>query len=142
LRTDADPPTFEGVSARSALPTSRTLLPVCGVVVGFWALYNLGALTSGHGLGAALAGRLASLLLVGLAYGFVYALTRNLWLVALVHATMNYPPVLFAVNVPSDLHLVVALAECVAVVSVVFLTVRVARPDGPTLVGERHRSRS
>jgi membrane protease YdiL (CAAX protease family) len=58
--------------------------------------------------------RLAGLTLAGLAYGLVYALTGNLWLVTLLHATMNYRPLLLSVDVPADLHLVVGVVEYAA----------------------------
>jgi len=205
---------IEGVSPRAILPSARTLVPVGGILVAFWALYNLAAvalalggaagfdaawsravahplpyhaslfssllftaipeelffrsylqqrftalaggdsrravasgvvavallfavfhlprwfLASGHGVGPALAGRLAGLTLAGLAFGSIYALTGNLWLVALLHATMNYRPLLVAVDVPADLHLLVGAAEYAAAVAVVYLAVRIVDPDG------------
>jgi membrane protease YdiL (CAAX protease family) len=74
---------------------------------------------------------------MGLTYGIVYAVSGNLWLVALLHATMNTPPVLVAVSVPPELHLVVGVVEYVAIVSVVSLSVRTIGPNGPTIVGSR-----
>ena len=206
--------TAEGVSVRTIFPPVRSLIAVGGVLVAFWALYNLAALAlavggiagfdaawsraaahplaylaalassllftaipeelffrsylqqrvvamvggdsrravvtgvaavallfavfhlprwflaSGHGVGPALAGRLAGLTLAGLAFGIVYVLTENLWLVALLHATMNYRPLLVAVDVPADLHLLVGAAEYAAAVAVVYLAVRIVDPDG------------
>ncbi|MBX0325857.1 CPBP family intramembrane metalloprotease [Halomicroarcula sp. F13] len=87
-------------------------------------------LASGHGLSPALGGRLFGLTLMGLTYGIVYAISRNLWLVALIHATMNYPPVLVTMSVPPELHLVVGVIETAAIVSVVSLFVRATEPDG------------
>ncbi|QLG27648.1 CPBP family intramembrane metalloprotease [Halorarum halophilum] len=217
---------IEDVSPRSILPPARTLIPVIGVLVAFWALYNLVAfalalggvhgfeatrsrtaihplsyllallssflitaipeelvfrsylqqklialiggqtrhavvssivivavlfalfhlprwfLASGHGVSVALVGRLVGLTLMGLTYGVVYALTRNLWLVALFHATMNHPPVLVTVSIPSDLHLVAAVIEYAAIISVVYLTVRVTEPDRTTLVLPRQATAS
>jgi membrane protease YdiL (CAAX protease family) len=52
----------------------------------------------------------------GLAFGLIYVLTNNLWLVALFHATMNQPPLLFTVNIPSELHFVVGIIEYTTVV--------------------------
>ncbi len=208
--------TAEGVSVHTIFPPVRSLVTVGGVLVAFWALYNLAALAlavggvagfdatwsraaahplaylaalassllftavpeelffrsylqgrfvamfggdsrravlagvaavallfavfhlprwflaSGHGVGPALAVRLAGLTLAGLAFGVVYALTGNLWLVALLHATMNYRPLLVSVHVPADLHLFAGVVEYAAAVSVVYLTVRLLDPDGKT----------
>ncbi|SFG90263.1 CAAX protease self-immunity [Halopelagius inordinatus] len=119
---------------------------VSGIVTAavLFALFHLPRwfLASGHGVGAALAGRLLGLILMALAYGTVYALTRNLVLVVLFHATMNHPPFFVAVSVPSDLHLVVAVVEYVAIVSVVYLTVRVTGPDRAALVWSRRETTS
>ncbi|WP_435184526.1 CPBP family glutamic-type intramembrane protease [Halobellus sp. EA9] len=203
----------EGVSARTILPSARTLLAAVGSVVVFWTLYNLvaavlatagvhgfettlsrvaanpmlylaallsslvftaipeeflfrtylqqklTALAGGgtrravgsglvvvavlfalfhlprwfigmeHGIGAALGSRLLTLTLMGVAYGVVYALTRNLWLVALFHATMNQPPLLITVDVPSEMHFAVGLVEYVAIVAIVYLTTRVTESE-------------
>jgi len=94
-------------------------------------------LASGHGVGPALAGRLAGLTLAGLAFGLVYALTGNLWLVALLHATMNYRPLLVSVHVPAEIHLLVGVVEYAAVVSVVVLAVWLLDPDGASPVWAR-----
>lgn len=94
-------------------------------------------LASGHGVGPALAARLAGLTVAGLAFGSIYALTGNLWLVALLHATMNYRPLLVSVHVPAELHLVVGAVEYVAAVAVVSLAVRILDPDGPAPLGAR-----
>lgn len=80
---------------------------------------------SGHGLGATLGVRFLGVALLGLTYGIVYAITENLWLVALFHATMNHPPFLVTVNVPAEFHLVVGLVEYTAIVSVAYLAMRV-----------------
>ena len=89
-------------------------------------------LASGHGVGPALATRLFGLTLAGLAYGLAYALTRNLWLVALFHATMNQPPFLVAVHVPAEMHLLVGAVEYAAIASTAFVAVRVSDTVGPT----------
>jgi membrane protease YdiL (CAAX protease family) len=89
-------------------------------------------LASGHGVGPALATRLVGLTLAGLAFGLAYALTRNLWLVALFHATMNQPPFLVAVEVPAGMHLLVGAVEYAAIVSAAFVAVRVSETAGPT----------
>jgi len=104
-----------------------------------FALFHLPrwVLASGHGVGTALVVRLAGLTLAGLAYGIVYAVTGNLWLVALCHATMNYPPLLVSVRVPAELHLVVGVVEYAALVSVVYLAVRLLDPDRPAPIWSR-----
>lgn len=124
--------------------TRRAVVSGIVTVAVLFALFHLPRwfLASGHGVGAALAGRLLGLTLMGLAYGAVYALTRNLLLVVLFHATMNHPPFVVAVSVPSDLHLVVALVEYVAIVSVVYLFVRVTGPDRGVLVWPRQETTS
>lgn len=213
--------TVEGVSVRTVFPPVRSLVPAGGVLVAFWALYNLAAfalalggvtgfdaawsraaahplaylaaltssflftaipeelffrsylqqrfaalvggdgrravlagvaavallfavfhlprwfLASGHGVGPALAVRLAGLTLAGLAYGIVYAFTGNLWLVALLHATMNYRPLLVSVHVPAELHLVAGVLEYAAAVAVVYLSVWILEPDGVSPVWTR-----
>ncbi|MFC6865075.1 type II CAAX prenyl endopeptidase Rce1 family protein [Halomicroarcula sp. GCM10025817] len=205
--------TVEGVSPRSLFPSTRSLVPVLGVLITFWALYNLVAyslahfgvsgfdivasrvvahplpylaalgsalvftaipeevvfrgyfqskavalargnarraaaigvavgavlfalfhlprwfLMSNHGLGPALASHLLGLTLAGLAYGLVYAVTRNLWLVALFHATMNQPPFLLTVQIPSNLHLLVGLIEYAAIVLLVLVTVSLTESE-------------
>lgn len=109
----------------------RAVATGIGIVAVLFALFHLPRwfLASGHGVGAALAARLLGLVLMGLAYGTVYAVTGNLWLVALLHATMNQPPVLVSMSVPSELHLLVGGIEYAAVVAVVVLAVRVTQPD-------------
>jgi membrane protease YdiL (CAAX protease family) len=109
------------------------------VTAALFALFHLPRwfLLSGHGVDAALATRLAGLTLAGLAYGLAYALTRNLWLVALVHATMNQPPFLVAVQVPPSLHLLVGVIEYAAVVGVALLAVRLTESDGIRLARSR-----
>nr|WP_254266783.1 CPBP family intramembrane glutamic endopeptidase [Halorussus aquaticus] len=94
-------------------------------------------LASGHGVGSALAVRLLGLAFAGVAYGVVYALTGNLWLVALFHATMNQPPFVVAVNVPAELHLVVGIVEYAAIVSTVYVAVRVTESDDADSVWSR-----
>ncbi|MFC6875489.1 CPBP family intramembrane glutamic endopeptidase [Halobellus marinus] len=91
-------------------------------------------LASGHGVGTALVLHLFGLLLMGLTYGIVYVLTRNLWLVALIHATMNYPPVLVTMSVPSTLHFAVGVIEYAAIISIVYSAVHVTGSDRPTLI--------
>jgi len=84
-----------------------------GTAAVLFALFHLPRwfLMSVHGVGPALAARLSVLVLSGLAFGVIYVLTDNLWLVALFHATMNQPPLLFTVNIPSELHFVVGIIE-------------------------------
>jgi membrane protease YdiL (CAAX protease family) len=94
-------------------------------------------LASGHGVGAALAVRLLGLTLAGFAYGLVYALTGNLWLVAFFHATMNQRPLLITMQIPSELHLLVGIVEYAAMVVVVYLFVRATESDGPSVVWSR-----
>jgi membrane protease YdiL (CAAX protease family) len=67
---------------------------------------------------------------MGLTYGAVYALTGNVWLVARFHATMNYPPFLLAVNVPTEIHFVVAVVEYAGILSVVHLSGRLTDGAG------------
>lgn len=114
--------------------TRRALITGISLVAVLFALFHVPRwiLTVEYGASTALAGRLLSLTLLGLAYGGVYALTRNLWLVALFHATMNHPPLIVTVDVPSELHLVVGVVEYAALLSVVYLTVRTTEPDRPT----------
>ncbi|GCF15183.1 hypothetical protein Harman_31180 [Haloarcula mannanilytica] len=116
--------------------TRRAVLSGVGLVSVLFALFHLPRwfLASGHGIGSALATRLFALTLMGLAYGVVYALTGNLWLVALVHASMNQPPLIVSVSIPSELHLVVGMIEYAVMVSVVYVTVRVTDSDGTPIV--------
>lgn len=100
-----------------------------GVSVGviLFALFHLPRwfLMSDHGISPTLASHLLGLTLAGLAYGLVYAMTRNLWLVALFHATMNHPPFLLTIQIPSDLHFLVGVVEYAAIVLFVLVTVYV-----------------
>jgi membrane protease YdiL (CAAX protease family) len=118
---------------------------VTGVVSSavLFALFHLPrwVLASGHGVTDALAGRLLGLTIAGLAFGVVYAQTRNVWLVALFHATMNQPPFLSSVNIPSDLHLVAAVLEYGSFVCLVSLAVWVGDSDG-TVLPEPGRERN
>jgi membrane protease YdiL (CAAX protease family) len=84
-----------------------------GTAAVLFALFHLPRwfLMSGHGVSPALAARLSVLVMSGLAFGLVYELTDNLWLVTLFHTTMNQPPLLFTVNIPSELHFVVGGIE-------------------------------
>lgn len=119
--------------------TRRGALSGIGIVAVLFALFHLPRwfLASGHGVGTPLAGRFLGLALMGLAYGSVYALTGNLWLVALFHASMNYPPFVVAVTVPSELHLVAGVVEYAAMVSLVYLTVRLSGHQEPPLAWSR-----
>jgi membrane protease YdiL (CAAX protease family) len=205
--------TVEGVSPRPVLPPTRSLVPVVGVLITFWALYNLVAcglalfgvsgfditssrvvahpllylaalgsslvftaipeelvfrtyfqskavalaegnvgravavgvavgavlfalfhlpgwfFMSNHGIGPALANHLLGLTLAGIAYGLVYAVTRNLWLVALFHATMNQPPFLLTIQIPSNRHLLVGLIEYAAIVLFVLVIVSLTESE-------------
>ncbi|WP_277541544.1 CPBP family intramembrane glutamic endopeptidase [Haloarcula laminariae] len=108
-----------------------------GVAAVLFALFHLPRwfLALGHGVGGALAGRLVELLVIGLAYGTVYALTRNLWLVALLHATMNQPPVLVAGHVPPGLVLPSLVVELGAAVALVAAATRLGDWSGPAVAG-------
>lgn len=119
--------------------TRRAVLSGIALVAVLFALFHLPRwfLASGHGVSSALAARLFGLTLMGLAYGSVYALTGNLWLVALFHASMNHPPVIVSVSIPSELHLVVSVLEYTVMVSLVYLTVRLSGHDGSPLTGSR-----
>jgi len=119
--------------------TRRAVLSGIGLVAVLFALFHLPRwfLALGHGVGSALAAKLLGLTLMGLAYGSVYALTGNLWLVALFHASMNHPPFIITVNIPSGLHLVAGVIEYAAIVSLVYLTVRVTGSDGTPIVWTR-----
>ena len=105
------------------------------VVAVLFALFHLPRwfLLSGHGVGPDLAVRLLWLTLAGLAFGFVYALTRNLWLVALFHATMNQLPLLLSVQFPSGLHVLVGIVEYTAFAALVLLGVYVTSSDDASL---------
>lgn len=115
----------------------RAIVVGVAVTAVLFALFHLPrwALASGHGVSAALGVRLAGLTAMGLAYGLVYAMTANLWLVALLHATMNYPPLV--VTVPSERHLLVGVVEYAAVVTVVAVALWVLGPDRTALVRPR-----
>lgn len=125
--------------------TLRAVLSGIGLAAALFALFHLPRwfLASGHGVNKALAGRLLGLALMGLAYGSVYALSGNLWLVALFHASMNYPPLLVTVTVPSELHLVVSVLENTVMVSLVYLTLRLSGHDStPFTASQRGMSAS
>ncbi|ADQ68810.1 putative protease of the Abi (CAAX) family protein [Halogeometricum borinquense DSM 11551] len=115
--------------------TGKAVAVGVGITAILFALFHLPRwfLMSGHGVGAALATRLLGLTLMGLAYGLVYALTRNLWLVALFHATMNQPPFLVGVHIPDGFHLLVGVVEFAAIVTVVFVATRLTGSDGLAL---------
>lgn len=87
-------------------------------------------LASGHGTSGGLIVHLFGLTLAGVTYGIVYELTGNLWLVGLLHATMNQPPVLVAMSLPSDLHFVVGLIEYLGIIVTVYLAVRATEREG------------
>jgi len=114
--------------AESGGMSRRAVVIGTGTAAVLFTLFHLPRwfLMSGHGVGPALAIRLSVLVLSGLAYGLIYVLTNNLWLVALFHATMNQPPLLFTVNIPSELHVVMALIEytmmVVFTIAVLYLT--------------------
>ncbi|WP_049987133.1 CPBP family glutamic-type intramembrane protease [Halobellus rufus] len=130
----------------TAIAGDKTRRTVAGVVVaaGLFAGFHLPRwfLASGHEVGTALAIHLLGLLLMGLTYGVVYVLTRNLWLVALIHATMNYPPVLITMNVPSNLHFVVGVIEYAAIISIVFVAVRMTGSGRTTLLWSQQEAPS
>jgi membrane protease YdiL (CAAX protease family) len=112
--------------------TRRAVAVGVGLTAVLFALFHLPRwfLMLGHGVGPALGTRLVGLTLAGLAYGVVYAATRNLWLVGLAHATMNQPPFLVTVHVPEGLHLLVGLVEYGALVVVVLAAVRLTASEG------------
>lgn len=114
--------------------TRRAAATGIAVVAVLFALFHLPRwfLLSGHGAGPALASRLLWLTLAGLTFGLVYALTRNLWLVALFHATMNQPPFLLPVQFSGGLHSLVAIVEYAAFVALVLLGVSAISSDGET----------
>ncbi|AJF27772.1 protease (plasmid) [Haloarcula sp. CBA1115] len=122
--------------------TRRAVLAGIGLVAVLFALFHLPRwfLASGHGVGSMLAARLLGLTLMGLAYGSVYALTGNLWLVALFHASMNQPPVVVSVHIPTELHLVASVIEYAAIVSLVSLTFRVVEPARTPLIWSRRNN--
>lgn len=97
-------------------------------------------LLSGHGVGPALAVRLFWLTVAGLAYGTAYALTRNLWLVALFHAATNQPPLLVAGDVPAGLHPVVGVVEYAGIVAAAFVAARATGSDGTAVARSRAAS--
>jgi len=112
---------------------------VIGVVVAavLFALFHLPRwfLVVGHGVGGALAGRLVELAIIGLAYGTVYALSGNLWVVALLHATMNQPPALVAGHVPPGLVLPSLVAEFGGAVALVAVATRFGDESGLSFLG-------
>ncbi|NLV15213.1 CPBP family glutamic-type intramembrane protease [Haloarcula argentinensis] len=125
--------------------TRRVVLSGISLAAVLFALFHLPRwfLASGHGLSSGLAVRLLGLALMGLAYGSVYALSGNLWLVALFHASMNHPPFLVRVTVPSELHLVVSVLEYTIMVTLVYLTVRVVEPvETPLMWSQRNNHAS
>jgi membrane protease YdiL (CAAX protease family) len=89
------------------------------------------------GIGPALGSHLLGLTLAGLAYGLVYAVTRNLWLVALFHATMNQPPFLLTIQVPSNLHLLLGIIEYASIILFVLVTAYVTESDGISVTPAR-----
>lgn len=112
--------------------TRRAVATGVGLTAVLFALFHLPRwfLMLGHGVSPALGVRLAGLMLAGLAYGTLYALTRNLWLVGLAHATMNQPPFLVTVTVPEEFHLLVGLVEYGTLVLLAFAVVRLSEADG------------
>ncbi|RLM63399.1 CPBP family intramembrane glutamic endopeptidase [Halorubrum sp. Atlit-26R] len=95
-----------------------------------------------HGVGPALVVRLSGLTLAGLAFGTVYAVTGNLWLVAVFHATMNSRPVLVTVSVPPELHFVVGIIEYATITSVVYLSVYLTEPERMAFTRSRQENSS
>jgi membrane protease YdiL (CAAX protease family) len=117
---------------------------VIGVAVGavLFAFFHLPRwfLMSNHGIGPALGSHLLGLTLAGLAYGLVYAVTRNLWLVALFHATMNQPPFLLTIQIPSNLHFLVGLVEYAAIVLFVLVIVSLTESAGISVTPARQEA--
>lgn len=115
---------------------SRRRRIVIGVTAGavLFAVFHLPrwTLASGHGFGPGLATRLSGVALAGFAYGLAFLLTRNIWLVALFHATMNQPPFLLTVQYPPELHLLVGTVEYGGIVAFAFVISRMTRTDGST----------
>jgi hypothetical protein len=70
----------------------------------------------------------------------VYAVTRNLWLVALFHATMNQPPFLLTIQIPSNLHLLVGLVEYAAIVLFVLVIVSLTESEGVSVTPARQEA--
>ena len=124
--------------------TRRAVVSGVAVAAVLFAAFHLPRwfLALGHGVGTGLIVWLCELTLMGLAFGIVYAITGNLWLVALFHATMNIPPVLLTVSVPPELHLVATIIESATIVSVVYLFVQMTGPERTALVGSRHEPTS
>ncbi|MDS0279927.1 CPBP family intramembrane metalloprotease [Halomicroarcula sp. S1AR25-4] len=128
------------VGALAESRTRRSVATGIAVAAVLFALFHLPRwfLASGHGVGSALAVRLLGLTLMGLTYGLVYALTRNLLLVALFHATMNQPPFLLTVQFPAEFHLLVGLVEYAAMVALVVVAVRLGGSTELTVSRARH----
>ncbi|MFC7076743.1 CPBP family glutamic-type intramembrane protease [Haloarcula halophila] len=103
------------------------------VVAVLFALFHLPRwfLMSGHSVGVDLAARLLGLTAAGLAFGLVYALSGNLWLVALFHATMNQPPFLVTVHTEGLVHYLLPFVEYTAIVAAVFALYRLTGTEGP-----------
>ncbi|WP_324759697.1 type II CAAX endopeptidase family protein [Haloarcula montana] len=112
------------------------------VVAVLFALFHLPRwfLMSGHGVGADLAIRLLGLTAAGLAFGLVYALSGNLWLVALFHATMNQPPFLVTVHTEGPVHFLLPFVEYTAIVGAVFVLYRLTGTEGPLFSRPRFAS--
>jgi membrane protease YdiL (CAAX protease family) len=125
------------VSATIGGDPYRVVAAGVAIVAVLFALFHLPrwVLASGHGVGVGLAVRLSGLVLAGFAYGVVYALTGNLWLVASLHATINYPPLLVTMHLPADLHFVAGLVEYVILVGIVYASVRITSRERTALFG-------
>lgn len=123
-------------------PPRRAVLVGIAMSAVLFALFHLPrwVLASGHGLNGALASRLLGLTIAGAAFGVVYALTRNVWLVALFHATMNQPPFFTTVNIASELHVVAAVFEYGGFVCLVSLVVWVSELDSTDFFGPQRES--
>jgi membrane protease YdiL (CAAX protease family) len=115
-----------------------------GIAIGtvLFALFHLPRwfFMSNHGIGPALGSHLLGLTLAGLAYGLVYAVTKNLWLVALFHATMNQPPFLLTIQIPSNLHLLVGIIEYASIILFVLVTAYVTESDGISVTPARQEA--
>ncbi|WP_424004896.1 type II CAAX prenyl endopeptidase Rce1 family protein (plasmid) [Haloarcula salina] len=118
------------VSVAGGSTRRRIVIGVTAATALFTVFHLPRVFASGHGLGPGLATTLTGLALAGFAYGLAFLLTRNVWLVALFHATMNQPPFLLTVQFPPELHLLVGAVEYGGIVAVAFVTSRVTRSDG------------
>lgn len=124
--------------------TRRAVVSGIVVMAVLFAIFHLPRwfLALARGVGPALVTRLLSLTLMGITYGIVYAVTRNFWLVAFFHATMNISPILVTVNISPELHFAVGVIESVAIISVVYLYARTIEPDSAALVWSQQEATS